>query len=107
MSYSVSPVWVSLSLVTTPMSPAGSLVARLRLSQGVHPRVVSMTEGLGHTQLGAFARAKKGKSSDFDTGEIWWHEEGNGANPSAVLTAEFEPAGGICWNDTKVTVQKV
>ncbi len=90
------------------ISAAGSLVARLRLSQGVHPKVVTLTEGLGHTQLGAFAKAKKGKSSDFDTGEIWWAEEGHGANPSAVLAAEFEPAGGgICWMDTKVIVQKV
>ncbi len=89
-------------------SATGTVAVRVRFSQGVHPRVVTLTEGLGHTQLGKFARAKKEKSSDFDTGEIWWNEDGNGVNSNAVVTADFEPAGGgLAWNDTKVTLQKV
>jgi anaerobic selenocysteine-containing dehydrogenase len=89
-------------------SATGSLIARVRLSHGVHPRVVTLTEGLGHSQLGKFARAKKEKSSDFDTSLLWWSEEGNGVNSNGLVTADFEPAGGgLAWNDTKVTLQKV
>lgn len=89
-------------------SATGSLIVRVRLSNGVHPRVVTLTEGLGHSQLGKFARAKKEKSSDPDTSLIWWGEEGNGVNPHALIPADFDPAGsGIAWNDTKVTLTKV
>jgi thiosulfate reductase/polysulfide reductase chain A len=89
-------------------STAGQVTAKVRFSQGIHPRVVSLTEGLGHSQFGKFALAKKEKSSDFDTGEIWWDQEGNGINSNTIVTADFETAGGgICWNDTKVTLKKV
>jgi anaerobic selenocysteine-containing dehydrogenase len=89
-------------------SAAGSLIARVRLSNGVHPRVVTLAEGLGHSHLGKFARAKKEKSSDLDTNLLWWGEEGNGVNPHPLIQADFDPAGGgIAWNDTKVTLTKV
>jgi anaerobic selenocysteine-containing dehydrogenase len=89
-------------------SATGSLIARVRLSHGVHPRVVTLTEGLGHSQLGKFARAKKEKSSDFDTNLLWWGAEGNGVNPHPLIQADFDPAGGgTAWNDTKVTLTKV
>jgi hypothetical protein len=70
--------------------------------------VVTLTEGLGHEQLGTFARAKKEKSSDFDSNLLWWSEEGNGVNPHALIQADFDPVGGgIAWNDTKVTLTKI
>jgi len=89
-------------------SPAGSLNVRLRYSQGVHPRVVTIAEGLGHKELGRIARAKKEKSSDFDTGLLWWDKQGNGVNPSVLIGADFDPlGGGVGWNDTKVTLKKI
>ncbi|MDH4265206.1 MAG: molybdopterin-dependent oxidoreductase [Deltaproteobacteria bacterium] len=89
-------------------SPAGSLTVRVRFSQGIHPRVVTLTEGLGHWALGRFARAKKEKSSDFDTGLLWWEKQGNGVNARALIAADFDPvAGGIAWNDTRVTLTKI
>ncbi|MDI6754316.1 MAG: molybdopterin-dependent oxidoreductase [Thermodesulfobacteriota bacterium] len=89
-------------------SKAGSLTVRVRFSQGVHPRVVTLTEGLGHWELGKIARAKKEKSSDFDTQLLWWEKQGNGVNPSALIAADFDPlAGGIAWNDTRVTLTKI
>ncbi len=75
-------------------SATGSLITRVRFSHGVHPRVVTLTEGLGHSQLGKFARAKKEKSSDSDTNLLWWKEEGNGVNPNALIQADFDPVGG-------------
>jgi hypothetical protein len=63
---------------------------------------------LGHWALGKIAQAKKYKSNDFDTHELWWEHEGNGVNPNAVIPAQFDPAaGGVAWNDTVVTLTKV
>jgi thiosulfate reductase/polysulfide reductase chain A len=89
-------------------SPAGSLTIPVRLSHGLHPKAVALPEGLGHWALGKIAQAKKYKSNDFDTNELWWEHEGNGVNPNAVIPAQFDPAaGGVAWNDTVVTVTKV
>ncbi|HSR13925.1 MAG TPA: molybdopterin-dependent oxidoreductase, partial [Thermodesulfobacteriota bacterium] len=44
-------------------SAAGSVVVPLRFSQGIHPQVVALTEGLGHSGFGSVARAVKAKSS--------------------------------------------
>jgi anaerobic selenocysteine-containing dehydrogenase len=94
--------WVKVS------SAAGNLKARVRLSHGLHPRVVTLTQGLGHSQFGKFARAKKAKSSDFDTDLLWWENVGNGVNSNDVIPADFDPVGGgIAWNDTLVTLTKV
>lgn len=89
-------------------SKVGSLVVPVRFSQGVHPRVVVLAEGLGHTELGTIARAKQEKSSDPDTSFLWWGKEGNGVNPHTLIRADFDPVGGgIAWNDTKVTLTKI
>jgi anaerobic selenocysteine-containing dehydrogenase len=89
-------------------SPAGSLTAPVRLSHGLQPKTVALPEGLGHAALGRIARAKKYKSDDFDTHELWWEHEGNGVNPNAVIQAQVDPAaGGVAWNDTVVTLSKV
>jgi thiosulfate reductase/polysulfide reductase chain A len=113
-----SPLWINLRTAGAMglkngdrvkiTSPAGSLTVPVRLTHGVHPKVVALPEGLGHWELGKIARAKKYKSSDFDTQELWWEQEGNGVNPHTVITAQFDPAaGGAAWNDTVVTLTKV
>jgi thiosulfate reductase/polysulfide reductase chain A len=89
-------------------SATGSLTARVRFSLGVHPRVVTLTEGLGHSHLGKVAQAKRFKSNDFDTNLLWWEEDGNGVNSNVLVTVDFDPAGGgLARNDTKVTLTKV
>ncbi len=89
-------------------SKSGSVTVRVRFTQGLHPQAVALTEGLGHWEWGKIARAKKSKSSDFDTELLWWEDEGNGVNPNAVVSAAFDPAdGGVAWNDTVVTLSKV
>ncbi|KPK93753.1 MAG: hypothetical protein AMJ94_02485, partial [Deltaproteobacteria bacterium SM23_61] len=75
---------------------------------GIHPKVVALPEGLGHWELGKIARAKRYRSSDFDTHELWWEEQGNGVHPNRVIPAQFDPAGGgAARNDTVVTLTKV
>jgi thiosulfate reductase/polysulfide reductase chain A len=89
-------------------SPAGSLTVPVRLTQGIHPKVVALPEGLGHWELGKIARAKRYRSSDFDTHELWWEQQGNGVHPNRLIPAQFDPAGGgAAWNDTVVTLTKV
>jgi anaerobic selenocysteine-containing dehydrogenase len=89
-------------------SSAGNLTVPVRLSNGLHPQAVALTEGLGHWAWGKIARAKKGKSSDFDTELLWWEEEGNGVSPNGIIPAEFDPlGGGVAWNDTRITLTKV
>ena len=68
-------------------SKAGTLTAKVRLSQGVHPRVATLAEGLGHSELGKIARAKAAKTADLDSSLVWWEKEGNGVNPQAVIPA--------------------
>ena len=89
-------------------SAAGSLNVPVRLTHGLHPKALVLPEGLGHRELGKIARAKKHKSKDFDTQELWWEEQGNGVNPHEVIPARFDPAaGGAAWNDTVVTLTKI
>jgi anaerobic selenocysteine-containing dehydrogenase len=113
-----SPLWINLRTAQAMglkngdrvkiTSLTGSLTAPVRLTHGVHPKAVVLPEGLGHWELGKIARAKKYKSSDFDTQELWWEQEGNGVNPHAVIPVQFDPAaGGAAWNDTVVTLTKV
>jgi len=88
-------------------SKAGTLTAKVRLSQGVHPRVATLAEGLGHSELGKIAKAKAAKTADLDSSLVWWEKEGNGVNPQALIPLELDPiAGGALWNDTQVTVTK-
>ncbi len=88
-------------------SKAGALTTKARLSQGVHPRVATLAEGLGHSELGKIARAKAAKTGDLDSSLVWWEKDGNGVNPLAIIPAELDPiAGGALWNDTKITITK-
>ena len=88
-------------------SKAGTLTLKVRLSQGVHPRVATLAEGLGHSELGKIARAKAAKTADLDSSLVWWEKEGNGVNPLALIPMDLDPiAGGAAWNDTKVTITK-
>lgn len=88
-------------------SKTGSVVVPVRLTQGLHPHVVALTEGLGHWEMGKIAKGKKAKSSDFDTDLLWWEGDGNGVNSNAVVSATLDPvAGGVGWNDTVVTLTK-
>lgn len=89
-------------------SRVGKLIVRVRFSQGIHPQVVALTEGLGHWELGRIARAKKEKTDDFDTNLLWWEKQGNGVNPNKVIAPDFDPVGrGEGWNDTKITLTKI
>jgi anaerobic selenocysteine-containing dehydrogenase len=86
---------------------AGTLTVKTRLSQGIHPRIATLAEGFGHSELGKIARAKAAKTADLDSSLVWWEKEGNGVNPQTILPLELDPVGGgAVWNDTKITITK-
>jgi anaerobic selenocysteine-containing dehydrogenase len=85
----------------------GSFVMDVRLTFGIHPRVVAVERNLGHWGYGHIAQAKKFKSSDPNTRLVWWGREGNGLSPNQVIPGESDPiGGGEAWNDTLVTISK-
>jgi thiosulfate reductase/polysulfide reductase chain A len=89
-------------------SKLGSLVARAHLTQGIHPSVVAIADGLGHWQSGRIARARKFKSRDEDTQLLWWAENWFRVNPNAVIPEWSDPVGGgQAWMDTRVSLMKI
>jgi molybdopterin-containing oxidoreductase family iron-sulfur binding subunit len=71
------------------VSPHGRIEAPAYVSETLHPSVVAVPLGLGHTEYGRFARAV-------------------GVNPVALLAGEPDAAsGGLAWSGLRVTVEKV
>mgnify|MGYP001608172787 CR=1 FL=1 len=66
-------------------SPSGAIETKVRLTQGIHPKVVAMSGQVGHWGLGRVSRAEKFVSQDPDTKLVWWKEHGNGNHPNAVI----------------------
>jgi anaerobic selenocysteine-containing dehydrogenase len=83
----------------------GSLIYRAYFTQGIHPKVVAISDNCGHWEYGRVAQAKKFRSNNPDTSLIWWEREGNGIHPGRIISIELDPiGGGQAWMDTVVTV---
>ena len=93
--------------IVTVSSPVGEIKTRVRLTQGIHPRVVAMSGQVGHSAMGRVARAEKFVSPDADTRLVWWHEEGHGNSPNRVMAQITSPlTGAPGWHDNKVKVSR-
>jgi anaerobic selenocysteine-containing dehydrogenase len=89
-------------------SHIGSIVTRVFITQGVHPRVIAIAGGCGHWESGRIAQAKRFKSYDTDTHLLWWGKNGNGVHPYSIIPLAPDPQGlGQGWNDTRVTVTRI
>lgn len=107
-------------------SQRGEIVASMKVkafvTEGVHPRVVSLSNSLGMNYGGRIPQAKNGKRAknpayppmdDFARhGLIWWDKKaggtGNGFNPNHVIPINPSPIVGMqSWNDTICVVKKV
>ena len=90
-------------------SPVGYMVTKARVTEGIHPKVVAVSNTLG-TKFGRVAAAKKneppsmwGNVEDPDMKNIWWKAEG--VNPNDIIPASADPIGGSQgWYDTVVKV---
>jgi anaerobic selenocysteine-containing dehydrogenase len=90
-------------------SAVGYMVTKARVTEGIHPRVVAVSNTFG-SKFGRIATANKeatapmwGGTEDPDIKNIWWKVEG--ANPNDIIPVSADPIGGSQgWYDTVVSV---
>ncbi len=103
----------------------GSEVVRVVVTEGIHPRVLAMSNSLGQKYGGRIATATNAKraahpsySSDAKTEDsdlverVWWDKarggKGAGFNINAILPIQPSPLVGMqAWYDTTCTIRKV
>ena len=92
-------------------SPVGYVVAKAHVTEGIHPKVIAISNTMG-SKFGRYATASKdgkpgewGSIDDPDLKNIWWKAEG--VNPNPIIPVSVDPIGGSQgWYDTVVTVSK-
>ncbi|MEO5364608.1 MAG: molybdopterin-dependent oxidoreductase, partial [Magnetococcus sp. DMHC-8] len=94
-------------------SPAGYMVTRAMVTQGIHPRVVGISTSVGRAAYGRVARAKPDRplpeyaqpqlrDDDIDD-NVWWRD--GGVSPNEILPIAISAQNGEqAWNDTVVSI---
>jgi anaerobic selenocysteine-containing dehydrogenase len=88
-------------------SAVGSMTTRARVTEGIHPGVIAISNHCGHWAYGQYASLEKSAvhESEDDSARIWW--KSNGAHPNWVIPNAGDPIGGQHrWMDTVVKVEK-
>jgi len=92
-------------------SPVGYLVTKVYVTEGIHPKVISIATGFGHWEYGRLATLKLkdkpafGGTEDPDLDNVWWDDRG--VHPNAIIPVVADPIGGSQgWYDTVVKVTK-
>jgi thiosulfate reductase / polysulfide reductase chain A len=89
-------------------SSLGSLVTPVFVTQGIHPRVVALSDSLGRWNYGRIPQGKPFRSQDPETNLLWWGKHGTGVHPNPIIPIQQDPAGeGQGWMDTVIKVEKV
>jgi len=92
------------------ISDTGSIVTRVKLTEGIVPGVIAISHHCGHWQYGRYASGVKspfGRDDEADLKRIWWAED-RGVHPNWVIPNSPEPIGGQQrWFDTVVSIEKV
>jgi anaerobic selenocysteine-containing dehydrogenase len=89
-------------------SPLGSLVTPIFITQGIHPRVVALSDSVGRWNYGRVPKGKPFQSQDPETPLIWWGKNGTGVHPNPIIPFQQDPLGeGQGWMDTVIKVEKV
>ncbi|MBI2890303.1 MAG: molybdopterin-dependent oxidoreductase [Nitrospirae bacterium] len=90
------------------LSRQGSVQGEVLLLEGIHPKVVAISDNCGHWGYGHVARGKAFKSTNPETVLLWWEKEGNGTHVNPLIAARVDRAGGgVAWQDTAVMVSKI
>jgi anaerobic selenocysteine-containing dehydrogenase len=89
----------------------GHLVTKVYVTEGIHPKVVSIATAFGHWEYGRLATLKlkdkpaPGAQEDPDLKNVWWDDRG--VHPNAVIPVVADPIGGSQgWFDTVATVTR-
>jgi anaerobic selenocysteine-containing dehydrogenase len=103
----------------------GRAVIPAFVTEGIHPRVLAVSNTLGNPWHGRAANARGGRKQVLDawddkviaedqdlTGDIWWDERkggtGAGYNINAILPIQPSPLVGMQgWYDTVCSIRKV
>ena len=92
-------------------SPVGYLVTKAYVTEGIHPKVISIATGFGHWEYGRLATLRLkdkpafGGTDDPDLDNVWWDDRG--VHPNAIIPVVADPIGGSQgWYDTVVKVSK-
>ena len=89
-------------------SSVGSLITPAFITQGIHPRVVALSDSVGRWNYGRIAQGKPFRSQDPETDLLWWGKHGTGVHPNPIVPIQQDPTGGgQGWMDTVVKVEKV
>jgi len=90
-------------------SSLDSIVTPIFVTQGIHPRVVALSDSLGHWNYGRTAQGKPFQSQDDpETKLLWWGKDGTGVHPNPIIPILQDPLGeGQGWMDTVIKVEKV
>ena len=89
-------------------SPLGSLVTPVFVTQGIHPRVVALSDSLGRWGYGRTSQGKPFRSQDPETDLLWWGKQGAGVHPNPIIPVQQDPLGeGQGWMDTVIKIEKV
>jgi anaerobic selenocysteine-containing dehydrogenase len=88
-------------------SPLGSLNTKARVTEGVHPDVIAISNHCGHWAYAEYASLKETAVHvcEPECGQIWWDDKG--AHPNWIIPNAGDPIGGQeRYMDTVVTVRK-
>jgi anaerobic selenocysteine-containing dehydrogenase len=95
------------------------------VTEGIHPRVLAVSNSLGHLMGGRTSTARRGKRPDFPafdpavipedsdlTDTLWWDKRdggsGAGFNVNAILPIQPTPITGMqAWYDTVCSIRKL
>lgn len=88
-------------------SSTGEIELPIRLTQGINPKTVAISDSVGHWAYGHVAQAESFKSKYPETDHIWWTKEGEGTHPNRLIAHKLdELGGGEAWMDTRVRISK-
>lgn len=85
----------------------GTLETRARVTEGIHPDVIAISNHCGHWAYAEYASLKEthGHKCEPDCDRIWWRD--NGAHPNWIIPNVGDPiGGGLRWMDTVAKVEK-
>jgi len=88
-------------------SSLGSIITPVVVTQGIHPRVVALSDSLGRWNYGRTPQGKPFRSLDPETHLLWWGKRGTGVHPNPIIPILQDPMGeGQGWMDTVIKVEK-
>ncbi len=94
-------------------SSVGMVVTKAKVTPGVYPGVIAISNHCGHWKYGRYASGDatqediRSEIDDPDAHRVWWSGD-NGVHPNWVIKVASDRIGGqMRWNDTVVTVEKV